>query len=193
MYKTWCPFSYQAYRWEANESAVEWLENQKRTDSTVLRNIYAVKKDAIISQIQESLSVSSSLPMCLSLQTTDLISSFLFILFFIRTVRKQRWMRQSVSVSLCRPHSVARWSKRSLSQISTIRSTQALDDNVTIVHNGSARSDDVKPDNILSAKQQASKQRQVTEQRWQDRRILRRRSTDTHTFSELRDKLLDQN
>ncbi|XP_041773392.1 acetyl-CoA carboxylase-like isoform X2 [Anopheles merus] len=46
----------EAYRWEANESAVEWLENQKRTDSTVLRNIYAVKKDAIISQIQESLS-----------------------------------------------------------------------------------------------------------------------------------------
>ncbi|XP_058168228.1 acetyl-CoA carboxylase [Anopheles ziemanni] len=45
----------EAYLWEANESAVDWLENQKRVDSTVSRNIYAVKKDAIISQIQQSL------------------------------------------------------------------------------------------------------------------------------------------
>ncbi|XP_058834759.1 acetyl-CoA carboxylase isoform X2 [Topomyia yanbarensis] len=45
----------EAYLWENNEPVVEWLENQKKCDSTVCRNIYAVKKDAIISQIQVAL------------------------------------------------------------------------------------------------------------------------------------------
>ncbi|XP_062708918.1 acetyl-CoA carboxylase 1-like [Aedes albopictus] len=45
----------EAYLWENNEPVVEWLENQKKSDSTVSRNIYAVKKDAIISQIQKAL------------------------------------------------------------------------------------------------------------------------------------------
>ncbi|XP_053683269.1 acetyl-CoA carboxylase isoform X3 [Sabethes cyaneus] len=45
----------EAYLWENNEPVVEWLENQKQSDSTVCKNIYAVKKDAIISQIQKAL------------------------------------------------------------------------------------------------------------------------------------------
>lgn len=49
----------QAYLWENhNEPVVEWLEGQKKSDSTVCRNIYAVKKDAIVSQIQKALEVS---------------------------------------------------------------------------------------------------------------------------------------
>lgn len=53
-----CLIFMQAYLWENNEPVVEWLENQKKSDSTVSRNIYAVKKDAIISQIQKALEVS---------------------------------------------------------------------------------------------------------------------------------------
>ena len=45
-------------QWEQNESVVEWFEEQKKNDSTVMRNINAVKKDAIISQIQRSLEVN---------------------------------------------------------------------------------------------------------------------------------------
>lgn len=45
-----------AYQWEENVSVVEWMEEQKKNDeSTVNRNINAVRKDAIISQIQKSL------------------------------------------------------------------------------------------------------------------------------------------
>lgn len=54
----WIYIFWQAYLWENNEPLVEWLENQKKSDSTVCRNIYAVKKDAIISQIQKALEVS---------------------------------------------------------------------------------------------------------------------------------------
>lgn len=47
-----------AYQWEENESVVEWMEKQKKNEeSTVNRNIYAVRKDAIISRIQQSLEV----------------------------------------------------------------------------------------------------------------------------------------
>lgn len=50
-----------AYQWEENESVVEWMEAQKQNDgSTVIRNINAVKKDAIISQIKASLEVNFS-------------------------------------------------------------------------------------------------------------------------------------
>lgn len=50
-----------AYQWEENESVVEWMEAQKENDgSTVTRNINAVKKDAIISQIKASLEVNVS-------------------------------------------------------------------------------------------------------------------------------------
>lgn len=46
----------EAYLWENhNEPVVDWLEGQKKSDSTVCRNIYAVKKDAIVSQIQKAL------------------------------------------------------------------------------------------------------------------------------------------
>ena len=49
-----------AYQWEENEAVVEWMELQKINDaSTANRNINAVKKDAIISQIQRSLEVES--------------------------------------------------------------------------------------------------------------------------------------
>jgi acetyl-CoA carboxylase / biotin carboxylase 1 len=47
-----------AYQWEENEAVVGWMEEQKKNESsTVNRNIFAVKKDAIISQIQRSLEV----------------------------------------------------------------------------------------------------------------------------------------
>ena len=47
-----------AYHWEENDTIVEWLEEQKKNpESTVNRNINAVKKDAIISQFQQSLEV----------------------------------------------------------------------------------------------------------------------------------------
>lgn len=45
----------QAYLWEHNESIVPWLEDQKKVDSTAFTNINAVKKDAVISQIQSAL------------------------------------------------------------------------------------------------------------------------------------------
>lgn len=49
-----------AYQWEQSEPIVEWMEEQKKNEnSSVNRNIKAVKKDAIISQIQRSLEVSS--------------------------------------------------------------------------------------------------------------------------------------
>lgn len=49
-----------AYQWENNEAVVEWMEDQKKNDdSTVNVNINAVRKDAIISRIQESLEVRS--------------------------------------------------------------------------------------------------------------------------------------
>lgn len=48
-----------AYQWEENEYIVEWMEKQKsNSESTVIRNINAVRKDAIISQIQRSLEVN---------------------------------------------------------------------------------------------------------------------------------------
>lgn len=49
-----------AYKWEENESVVEWMEKQKIEGSTVIKNINAVRKDAIISQIQQSLEVRHS-------------------------------------------------------------------------------------------------------------------------------------
>jgi acetyl-CoA carboxylase / biotin carboxylase 1 len=47
-----------AYQWEDNAAVVEWMEEQKKEESTVNRNINAVRKDAIISQIQQALEVS---------------------------------------------------------------------------------------------------------------------------------------
>lgn len=48
-----------AYQWEENEAVVIWMEEQKKKESTVNRNINAVKKDAIISKIQQSLEVKN--------------------------------------------------------------------------------------------------------------------------------------
>lgn len=48
----------EGYQWDNNEIASKWFEKQKVNDSTVMRNIKAVKKDAIISQIKSSLRVS---------------------------------------------------------------------------------------------------------------------------------------
>lgn len=50
-----------AYQWEENEAVVVWMEEQKKNESTVNRNINAVRKDAIISQIQQSLEVRKRL------------------------------------------------------------------------------------------------------------------------------------
>jgi len=48
-----------AYQWDQNESVVEWFEEQKKNDESIVnRNVNAVKKDAIISQIQRALQVS---------------------------------------------------------------------------------------------------------------------------------------
>ena len=47
-----------SFLWDQNESVVEWFEEQKRDESTIInRNINAVRKDAIISQIQKALEV----------------------------------------------------------------------------------------------------------------------------------------
>lgn len=48
-----------AYLWEENEAVVNWMEMQKTLeDSNVNRNINAVRKDAIITQIQKALEVN---------------------------------------------------------------------------------------------------------------------------------------
>lgn len=47
-----------SFVWDQNEAVVEWLEDQKKDESsTVNRNINAVRRDAIISQIQLALEV----------------------------------------------------------------------------------------------------------------------------------------
>lgn len=47
-----------SFLWDQNEPIVEWLEEQKRDESAIVnRNINAVRKDAIISQIQKALEV----------------------------------------------------------------------------------------------------------------------------------------
>jgi acetyl-CoA carboxylase/biotin carboxylase 1 len=46
-----------SFLWDQNEAVVEWFEDQKRDESIVNRNISAVRKDAIISQIQLALQV----------------------------------------------------------------------------------------------------------------------------------------
>lgn len=47
-----------AYQWDENEAVVEWMENQKKMEeSNVNRNIFAVRKDAIINQFQMALEV----------------------------------------------------------------------------------------------------------------------------------------
>lgn len=37
---------------------MEWLEDQRRADSIVIKNINAVRRDAVISQIQRALEVN---------------------------------------------------------------------------------------------------------------------------------------
>lgn len=50
-----------SFLWDQNEAVVGWLEEQKRDDSSnVNRNINAVRRDAIISQIQRALEVSDT-------------------------------------------------------------------------------------------------------------------------------------
>jgi len=48
-----------SFVWDQNEHVVEWLEEQKKEElSIVNRNINAVRKDAIVSQIKKALEVS---------------------------------------------------------------------------------------------------------------------------------------
>lgn len=46
--------------WDKNEEMVHWYLEQTKPDSTVSRNINAVRKDAIISSITKMLEVSFS-------------------------------------------------------------------------------------------------------------------------------------
>lgn len=51
-----------SFQWDNNEEVVGWLEEQKRDESLIInRNINAVRKDAIISQIQRALEVKKFL------------------------------------------------------------------------------------------------------------------------------------
>lgn len=45
----------EAHIWDSNQELVDWLSRQTESDSVVATNINAVKRDAIISQIQKSL------------------------------------------------------------------------------------------------------------------------------------------
>lgn len=45
----------EAHLWDTNQELVDWLQKQTEADSVVITNINAVKRDAIISQIQKSL------------------------------------------------------------------------------------------------------------------------------------------
>jgi acetyl-CoA carboxylase/biotin carboxylase 1 len=48
-----------SFVWDQNELVVEWLEEQKKEElSIVNRNISSVRKDAIVSQIKKALEVS---------------------------------------------------------------------------------------------------------------------------------------
>jgi acetyl-CoA carboxylase/biotin carboxylase 1 len=48
-----------SFMWDQNEPLVEWLQEQKKDENAIVnRNISAVRKDAIISQIQQALEVS---------------------------------------------------------------------------------------------------------------------------------------
>lgn len=48
-----------SFQWDQNEAVVEWLDEQKRDETLIInRNIAAVRKDAIISQIMLALEVS---------------------------------------------------------------------------------------------------------------------------------------
>lgn len=47
--------STKAYLWDNNEEVVAWLRKQTDAESTVNKNIYAVKRDAVISLMQKSL------------------------------------------------------------------------------------------------------------------------------------------
>lgn len=87
-----------AYQWEENESVVEWMEKQKNNnESTVIRNINAVRKDAIISQIQRSLEVKLSY-FCLKIRTKNLHLNLLF-----RNVPRWHSMQSSDYVKLFYP------------------------------------------------------------------------------------------
>lgn len=81
-----------AYQWEENESVVDWMETQKQNDgSTVIRNINAVKKDAIISQIRMSLEVN----------LVQQFNEFLFTRMLFRNVLRLLWMLLLVCAKLC--------------------------------------------------------------------------------------------
>lgn len=83
-----------AYRWDQNDAVVEWLEEQKKNElSIVNKNINAVRRDAIISQIQRSLAVK--------LKPLDVGCIILNLSNFNRNVRKLRWKPLLDFVKLC--------------------------------------------------------------------------------------------
>lgn len=51
------PTEYHVW-WKDNKDVVEWLELQKNPNSTVQTNLHAVRKDAVISQVENILQVN---------------------------------------------------------------------------------------------------------------------------------------
>lgn len=49
-------FQYNVW-WEQNKEVVDWLEKQTDANSIVSLNLQAVRKDAVISQVEQSLKV----------------------------------------------------------------------------------------------------------------------------------------
>lgn len=62
--------------WDKNEEMVNWYMEQTKPDSTVSRNINAVRKDAIISSITKMLEVSSKATSSSTTNTHILYSNF---------------------------------------------------------------------------------------------------------------------
>lgn len=49
----------EGYKWENNETVVNWLEEQLNKENSIMSyNIHCVKKDALINKIKEELEVS---------------------------------------------------------------------------------------------------------------------------------------
>lgn len=71
--------------WEQNKEVVEWLEKQQAPDSIVNMNLHAVRKDAVISQVDNVLKVITNR------KTVEQKHSCLNQCPFFRTVRRRLW------------------------------------------------------------------------------------------------------
>lgn len=82
-----CLFVQSNVWWEQNKEVVEWLEKQQAPDSIVSMNMHAVRKDAVISQVDNVLKVC---PIELNAITNIRYSQFAMN---FRTVRRRRSTR----------------------------------------------------------------------------------------------------